>query len=242
MDLNQNELSIAVVTVNLNNVNGLIKTINSLINQTDKKFEFIIIDGGSTDGSFKIIEKYKKHIDYWVSEIDKGVYNAMNKGLEKVTSDYCLFLNSGDYLYDEKTLEKVKQQITKGVTLIYGSIKWEDSNIIWNPKKDLKAFEMTTKSVIPHQGAFFNTLFLKKLNGYKENFKVISDWGIMLEIIGLGCKTQKLDQIISICEKQGISAKFEYKIKKERLVYLLKYDFKNLILGILYQIKKIILK
>ena len=242
MDLNQNELSIAVVTVNLNNVNGLIKTINSIINQTVKKFEFIIIDGGSTDGSIKIIEKNKKHIDYWVSEIDKGVYNAMNKGLEKVTSDYCLFLNSGDYLHDEKTLENVKQQITNGVPLIYGSIKWEDSNIFWNPKKDLKAFEMTNKSVIPHQGAFFNTLILKKLNGYKENFKVISDWGIMLEIIALGAKTQKLDLIISICEKQGISAKFENKAKKERLVYLIRYNFKILIFGIMYQLKKIILK
>jgi glycosyltransferase involved in cell wall biosynthesis len=238
MDSTPNEITLAIVTINFNNLNGLKKTINSVKNQSDRKIEFIIIDGGSTDGSKEFIEDNQTHLNYWVSENDRGVYHAMNKGLEKVTSDYCLFLNSGDYLINEQTIENVKNQIDSQVAMVYGLIQWEETNLLWNPKKDLKAFEMTKKSMIPHQGTFFKTNILKKLNGYKENFKVISDWGIMLEIIGKGYITQKINLIISVCEKQGISAKLENKTKKERREYLVRYQFKIFIMGIIYQFKK----
>ena len=239
MDSTPNEITLAIVTINFNNLNGLKKTINSVKNQTDKQIEFIIIDGGSTDGSKEFIEENQKHLNYWVSEKDGGVYHAMNKGLEKVTSEYCLFLNSGDYLINEETIETVKNQIDSNATMSYGLIQWEETNLLWNPKKDLKAFEMTKKSLIPHQGTFFKTNILKKLNGYKENYKVISDWGIMVELLEKGYETQKLNLIISICEKQGISASLEDQIKKERRSYLLKYAKKTMIYGYLYAVKKI---
>ena len=239
MDSSPNEITLAIVTINFNNLNGLKKTINSVKNQTDKQIEFIIIDGGSTDGSKEFIEENQKNLKYWVSENDRGVYHAMNKGLEKVTSEYCLFLNSGDYLLNHQTIENVKNQIDANATMSYGLIQWEETNLLWNPKKDLKAFEMTKKSLIPHQGTFFNTNILKKLNGYKENYKVISDWGIMVELLEKGYDTQKLNLIVSICEKQGISASLEDQIKKERRSYLLKYAIKTMIYGYLYAMKKI---
>jgi glycosyltransferase involved in cell wall biosynthesis len=239
MDSSPNEITLAIVTINYNNLNGLKKTINSVKNQTDKQIEFIIIDGGSNDGSKEFIEKNQKHLNYWISEKDYGVYHAMNKGLGKVTSEYCLFLNSGDYLLNHQTIENVKNKIDSSAVMSYGLIQWEETNLLWNPKKDLKAFEMTKKSLIPHQGTFFKTNILKKLNGYKENYKVISDWGIMVELLEKGCKTQKLNLIISTCEKQGISASLEDQIKKERRSYLLKYAKKTMIYGYLYALKKI---
>jgi glycosyltransferase involved in cell wall biosynthesis len=239
MDSSPNEITLAIVTINFNNLNGLKKTINSVKNQIDKQFEFIIIDGGSTDGSKEFIEENQMHLNYWVSEKDYGVYNAMNKGLEKVTAEYCLFLNSGDYLLSHQIIENIKIQINSNAAMSYGLIQWEETNLLWNPKKDLKAFEMIKSSLIPHQGTFFKTNILKKLNGYKENYKVISDWGIMLELLEKGYKTQKLNLIVSICEKQGISASLENQIKKERISYLLKYAKKTMIYGYLYAVKKI---
>ena len=94
----------SIITINYNNKDGLLKTIESVLCQTYKDFEFIVIDGGSTDGSREIIEKYAGHIDYWVSEPDKGIYNAMNKGIKVAHGDYLNFMNSGDYFYNENVL------------------------------------------------------------------------------------------------------------------------------------------
>ncbi len=98
---------VSVITINYNNAQGLQKTIDSVISQTFKDYEFIIIDGGSTDESVDIIRKNSGKISYWVSEKDGGIYNAQNKGAKKASGEYCLFLNSGDFLMDSQTLEKV---------------------------------------------------------------------------------------------------------------------------------------
>ena len=95
---------ISVITINYNNHAGLLKTIDSVVNQTYNNFEYIIIDGGSTDGSVDVIYKYADRIDYWVSEPDKGIYNAMNKGIDVAKGEYCIFLNSGDSFCDYQTL------------------------------------------------------------------------------------------------------------------------------------------
>ena len=97
-------MKLSIITVNLNNRDGLKKTIDSVISQTFKDFEWIVIDGGSTDGSRELIEQYVNHFAYWVSEPDKGVYNAMNKGVKKAKGEYLQFLNSGDWLRDENTV------------------------------------------------------------------------------------------------------------------------------------------
>lgn len=98
---------LSIITINLNNKSGLIKTINSVINQEFTDFEWIIIDGASTDGSKQLIEQYTQYITYWISEPDKGIYNAMNKGIKIAKGEYCLFLNSGDYLASKYTLKRV---------------------------------------------------------------------------------------------------------------------------------------
>ena len=88
------EKAITIITVVYNDIKHIEETIKSVINQTYKNIEYIIIDGGSTDGTLGIIKKYEKYINYWVSESDKGIYNAMNKGVKKTTGDYLYFLNS----------------------------------------------------------------------------------------------------------------------------------------------------
>jgi len=99
-------MKLSIITVNLNNKNGLQKTIDSVVSQTFKDFEWIVIDGGSIDGSRELIEQYADHFAYWVSEPDKRVYNAMNKGIRVAKGDYLQFLNSGDWLWNETALER----------------------------------------------------------------------------------------------------------------------------------------
>src|SRR5215204_5788299 len=93
-----------IITINYNNAPNLRGTIESVINQTYRAIEYLVIDGGSTDGSVDIIKEFGNKIDYWVSEKDKGIYNAMNKGLIRATGDYVLYLNSGDYFADSSVL------------------------------------------------------------------------------------------------------------------------------------------
>ncbi|WAC41743.1 glycosyltransferase [Pedobacter sp. SL55] len=119
-------IKISIITINFNNQLGLEKTILSVINQTIKPFEYIIIDGGSTDGSKEIIESYSQSIQFWVSETDHGVYHAMNKGIEKATGDYLLFLNAGDRLYQNETIERVLSKMEDNVDLYYGDTEYEE--------------------------------------------------------------------------------------------------------------------
>ena len=86
-------MKFTIITINYNNVKGLKKTIDSVISQNFSDYEFIIIDGASTDGSVDIIKEYSPHISYWVSEPDKGIYHAMNKGITVSRGEYLLFLN-----------------------------------------------------------------------------------------------------------------------------------------------------
>ncbi|MGK0307850.1 MAG: glycosyltransferase involved in cell wall biosynthesis, partial [Urechidicola sp.] len=97
---------ISIITINYNDAVGLKKTMASVLEQTYEDIEYIVIDGGSTDGSKAYIELYHKDLAYWVSEPDQGIYHAMNKGIDQATGDYLLFLNSGDWLVDNFVIDK----------------------------------------------------------------------------------------------------------------------------------------
>ena len=98
---------LSIITINLNNRKGLSKTIKSVIKQTYRSIEYIIIDGGSEDGSIELIESYAARLSFWSSEKDSGVYEAMNKGVLRSRGNYLLFLNSGDFLLEPTTISQV---------------------------------------------------------------------------------------------------------------------------------------
>lgn len=100
-------MKLSIITINLNNLEGLKKTFESVFNQTFTDYEWIVIDGGSTDGSREFIEAHQDSFSYWSSEPDRGIYNAMNKGILQANGEYLSFLNSGDYYADSETLANV---------------------------------------------------------------------------------------------------------------------------------------
>ena len=114
----------SIITINYNNKEGLEQTIKSVLSQTFRNYQFIIIDGGSSDGSVDVIKKYANNINYWISEPDKGRYNAMNKGIKQAIGDYLNFMNSGDTFHSPTVLEDIAKMnlsediITGGFSIV----------------------------------------------------------------------------------------------------------------------------
>jgi glycosyltransferase involved in cell wall biosynthesis len=175
---------LSIITINYNNLEGLKRTVVSVVNQTWQEFEYIIIDGGSTDGSADYIESHSAHIDYWVSESDKGIYNAMNKGIAKATGEYLLFLNSGDHLNDSKGLEK-NSVFLKEKDLVYFNIKEIRDNTT-NIKKCPQeiTFSYMVKDSIPHQSTFIRKNLFDTIGLYDEKLEIVSDWKFFLIALG----------------------------------------------------------
>ena len=172
---------ITIVTINLNNKDGLKRTIESVVNQSFfDKVEYVIIDGGSTDGSVDVIKEYDDKIAYWCSEPDGGIFPAMNKSIEHINGDYVLFLNSGDILNNNNVIKLVYGEIDKDI--VYGN------EYKVGKKKTLATFpdklteEFFKRSALPHQSTFIRTELLKEHN-YSTDWKVLGDWSWLRERI-----------------------------------------------------------
>ena len=160
-------MKFSIITVNYNNKEGLRKTIESVIHQTFNDYEYIIIDGGSTDGSVDIIKEYNDKISYWISEKDKGIYNAMNKGIRVSTGDYLLFLNSGDHLSENNVLEKVFPYLD-GTDFVYGN-EWK----INDRHKGNRPYEAVYPNKLD-ESFFYENIITTSINIYKN--RIIERW------------------------------------------------------------------
>jgi glycosyltransferase involved in cell wall biosynthesis len=218
---------ISIITVNYNNNAGLQKTISSVINQVFKPFEFILIDGNSTDGGKELLQENQDHFTYWVSEPDHGIYHAMNKGIKIATGDYLLFLNSGDCLADGQVLEKIAQKIDGTYDIYYGDIIFErikKSTRVIFPEKLTFSFFVTDN--LSHQATFIKRTLFDKFFFYNENFKIASDWEFMIYAI---CKRNAsykyLNLLVTIYDGTGLSSNSaNYKmVYEERSISMSKY-------------------
>ena len=197
----------SIITINYNNRDGLENTIKSVINQTCQDFEYIVIDGGSTDGSVDVIKKYDDRIDYWISEPDKGIYNAMNKGILQAHGEYLNFMNSGDCFYDEKVLQEVYVRLNNDMVV------GRDFHFNQQTKRSHKTIfplrlSMFTfySSYLPHQSTFFKkNLFENAM--YDESYKIVSDWKFYIQkIIDEACNVSFIDVVVAWREQDGISS------------------------------------
>ena len=205
-------MKLSIITINYNNREGLRKTIESVIHQTFTDYEYIIIDGGSTDGSRELIEQYQSHLSYWCSEPDKGIYNAMNKGVQHAHGEYVNFMNSGDCLHNDNTLKEVfegkayDEEILIGQVLCVGTDKIANKHIIGKNPVDF----WIVKIGFCHQGAFI-PLSLQKKHLYDEGLKIVSDWKFWLQsIVFDNNKVCNLNQIVADYDMTGISSDSRY--------------------------------
>ena len=202
-------IKLSIITINLNNKSGLAKTIESIVNQTYKGFEYVVIDGNSTDGSVDLIKDYTSEISLWISEPDTGIYNAMNKGIKKANGEYCLFINSGDILFNENVLENVfenhfTQDIVYGQQFIYKSGLLKENGFL---DPEYLTFNSFLSSTLPHQCTFIKRILFDKIGLYNEQNKIVSDWEWnAIALFKFNCTLKKIDLPICIYDTNGISS------------------------------------
>jgi glycosyltransferase involved in cell wall biosynthesis len=201
-------MKLSVITINRNNATGLDKTIQSIINQSYQDFEYIVIDGNSTDNSVDIIKKYDSKINYWVSEADTGIYNAMNKGIDKANGHYLLFLNSGDYLVNKDVLKSVFEQ-SHAVDIIYGDmqIDWGNGKITSGKMPDKITFKQMYLDTLWHPVSFIKKILFDKYGLYNEAYKIVADYDFFFNaIIMNNATTYHINMDIAIYNLTGLSS------------------------------------
>lgn len=181
-------LKLSIITVNLNNAAGLRKTIESVVSQTFTDYEYLIIDGSSTDGSVEIIKEYADKITYWVSEPDKGIYDAMNKGILQAKGEYLQFLNSGDCLVNGSVIGNIFNGLPI-CDLVYGNMikVWPNgkSQVDKGPRNAEITLRTFYNGTLNHSSAFINHNLFSKYGLYDEELKIVSDWKFFLISCGL---------------------------------------------------------
>lgn len=221
-------MKLSIITINYNNAEGLRKTLASVASQTYPDIEHIIIDGGSTDGSVDVIKDYESlnHSSVhpltiiWSSEPDKGIYNAMNKGLCKATGDYVQILNSGDILAADDVTERMvaalqrvnsdERIVNRGeVGILYGNMIKKDyatGKVIGKSGVEEHSLLNYCLGTINHDCSYIRRDLFEKYGLYDENLKIVSDWKWFLQAIGIGnVKPIYVDIDVTIFDASGIS-------------------------------------
>lgn len=210
-------MKFSIISINYNHKEGLIRTIKSVLCQNNDNYEYIIIDGGSSDGSVDVIKEYATNIAYWVSEKDNGVYHAMNKGVAKAKGDYLIFMNSGDCFHSPKALNAVEQYQEDIVCgkIIKGESTWPSGH----NKPTISLVDLMRGS-LPHQAMFIKRELLVK-HPYDENYKILSDWKFCIETLVFdNCSFRNVDTIIADYDTGGISTNSNGLLPKERELIL----------------------
>lgn len=207
----------SVITINYNNRAGLRSTIESVLSQSCTDYEYIVIDGGSTDGSVDVIKESAGKIAFWVSENDRGIYHAMNKGVAQAHGDYCIFMNSGDSFYDKTVLERLSRY-KKAADVIVGKVAVDKDNYVLSPpppKGELTFYHLFSGS-IPHQGSFIRTDLLRKYP-YDETLKISSDWKFFVQTLILdNGSINYVDEFVAQYNLGGLSASNPEMMRKEK--------------------------
>ena len=205
---------LSIITINRNNAAGLEKTMQSVADQTYKDFEYIVVDGASTDGSVDVIKRQESTFAHlkWVSEPDKGIYNAMNKGIRLASGKYIQILNSADCLASEDVTERMLEALEKAgnPSILYGNMVkcFPDGHRMVDKcfaGQEITMLGMYT-GTLNHDPAYIRRVLFEKYDYYDESLKIVSDWKWYLQaIIKGGEKPQYVDMDVTLFDMTGIS-------------------------------------
>ena len=204
---------ISIVTVVFNGESFLEGTIQGVINQSYDNVEYIVIDGGSTDRTIDIIKKYEDRVDYWVSEPDGGIYDAMNKGIKVSSGVWVNFMNSGDVFADDGALERMDLSLYDGYALVYGNTIQDDK--ISSHALKIKTLERG-EMMACHQSMFFNQNILKEELKYYAHYKIGGDYELVNRIyLGYKDLIKYVNITVAIFQSDGVGSKVSWQARKE---------------------------
>lgn len=205
---------LSIITVNYNNSIGLERTIQSIIPQTYKDFEYLVIDGASNDGSLEVIKKNITAIHFSISEPDTGIYNAMNKGIKASNGEYLLFLNSGDVLNGTTALADFISHKNFGGDIIYGDYQFENGEKIFPDQLSPLFFFRTS---LPHQSTLFKHTVFDVMGLYDEHYTIVSDRALYIKFfLSNQFVFRHVPYSLSIYDLSGISNNPEHMEKQAK--------------------------
>jgi len=197
---------LSVITINYNNLEGLKKTVESTQNQTWQEFEYIVIDGGSTDGSAEYLESQSPCINKWVSEKDNGIYHALNKGIKIATGDYLLFLNSGDHFYNSDILNRNHHHIGEKDLIAFDINMFGYGLNYIHKHPDELLFSFLFEETFAHQSVFIKRNLFDKIGLYDDTLKIVADWKFFIHAAASGSTYKCIHEVLSVFYFGGISS------------------------------------
>lgn len=219
---------ISIITINYNNVDGLRHTLKSIIEQKDVCEQFIIIDGASTDSSMDLIDEFdlsKINDVQIVSEPDKGLYEAMNKGLDRADQQFVVFMNSGDFFVDQKVLSMVKNEINNhNSDFIFGDYI-ESNSAGFFYKKARPVSWHKNGMITSHQAMYFRRSVINNLR-YQCHYKFSADYCFISEFLKLSKSDLYIDEALCVFDATGISNTSRFQALKEN------FDIRYHVLGL----------
>ncbi|MBE7706629.1 MAG: glycosyltransferase [Cyanobacteria bacterium SIG30] len=220
-------VKLSIITVCYNIKDDIEKTCESIVNQSWQDFEWIVVDGGSTDGTLEILKKYQDRINILISEKDNGIYNAMNKGIKLASGKYLNFMNGGDSFYHNNILKSIFDNKEYLSDVLYGhgyrKLNNPANNVSYAPQvlnKDFLFFR-----TIHHQSAFIKKDIFEKFGFYNESYKIVSDYEMWLILYNNNASFEYLPYIVSEYTLGGISTNYLTRklASSERQDVILKY-------------------
>lgn len=210
--ISQNDMKrpfFSIITVCLN-APYIESTCKSIISQTFKDFEWIVIDGGSKCEVQNIWKIYKPHIHYFVSEPDDGIYHAMNKGIEQASGDYLIFMNGGDSFVGRHILHLAHEKLAENSTIdvLYGETNMpyiDGDNWVSSTPSESKIEKALFTGSIRHQASFINRHCFEKYGMYDMNHEIVSDWKFFVTLQINGASFLRWNCIVANCSPYGIS-------------------------------------
>lgn len=225
-------MRISVITINFNNGAGLKNTVTSVIEQDYCDVEYLVIDGGSKDDSVDIIKKLSSKIYYWISELDDGIYHAMNKGINKASGKYLIFLNSGDCFNSSSVITCMVANLKKNIDtdVLYGNVVLLDPNthnvgkpVVWRYPSQL-TLTFFKQGTINHQASAIRASIFSEIGPYPEHFKIAADYWLFLMMMLHNKKFTFIDEVLVKYDSSGITASDgygAYAVEMKRIWYQL---------------------
>jgi glycosyltransferase involved in cell wall biosynthesis len=204
-------VKLSVITINRNDCPGLKRTVESVLSQTYQDYEYVVVDGASQDGSREFLEANARRFHFWISEPDRGIYDAMNKGIRAARGEYCLFLNSGDWLANDAILETVFSvpvwaDIVSGDIFFYDNEKGE---VKWHvPSPEVLTAKTLFLGTLPHQATLIRRELFSRFGYYDEQLRITSDWQFFVQVLlEKGVSYQHIPHTLAYFNMDGISCR-----------------------------------
>ncbi len=220
-----NSILISVITINFNGAGHIEKTIKSVLDQTYRDIEYIVIDGGSTDGSIEIIDRYRTDIQHCISEADDGIADAMNKGIRLATGEYIVFLHAGDVFTNKTSLDDACKYIDDNRSIIA-------CDIYYGPKRTRLSgrgfnFWINFKTGLMHQGVLCPREVFAQIGEFDTQFKIAMDYDFFLRAYHHGLSLLKAPVVLSAMSDTGVSSRKDWSSLSERFHEERKVQQKN---------------